>query len=591
MKISADIGQIRLDRRNAALCAGLVIAAFFAVNPFVELPFNDDWSYAWTVKQFLMTGHIIYNGWSTAAVITQTLWGALFVKVFGFSFSVLRFSTLPFAAGCGAVNYLLARRAGLTPGSAIFATITLCFSALFLPAATSFMTDVPGLFFTLFSLYALIVATDSARRISWTVAATTAAIIGGMSRQVVWIVPLALLPYVVFLRRRDAAYIVAAAICWITVAIDAALTLRWFSRQNDVVLDPPLFSSFLRALEMPRIMGIMLLAIALTTTLLIIPAAMPFCGMTLYRVWRERRGKAGIATLLVLAASTFVYFKYPFLTIEPWLVNTITPMGVLGSLELFGDRPISQPDGLRALMGAFTIFVLAVIMIHVLTWLFQPKRAFTQTREFFAAPGGQVALPAMVIFMLAYFTALAPRLAMRIIFDRYALEVMPVACIFLLRPIRCPGPLAITLLVIFSLFGLATTQDTLALARARVAAAQRLQDTGVPRTAIADGLEFNFWTQMEAEGYINREGVANSTHPHQMFVGAMPALLCEYRVEFNPRSGETDPSRFGTIDYISWLPPFHRRIYIDRYRNPWWLDPEKRKDQPIPQYWEGYDNF
>ena len=34
----------RNDLRNAMVCAAAVVAAFLAVNPFVQMPFNDDWT-------------------------------------------------------------------------------------------------------------------------------------------------------------------------------------------------------------------------------------------------------------------------------------------------------------------------------------------------------------------------------------------------------------------------------------------------------------------------------------------------------------------------------------------------------------------
>ena len=113
----------------------------------------------------------------------------------------------------------------------------------------------------------------------------------------------------------------------------------------------------------------------------------------------------------------------------------------------------------------------------------------------------------------------------------------------------------------------------------------------IPRTAFVDGFEFNFWTQLQAQGFFNRDGVANATHPFNQYLGMKPAILPRYRVEHNPRSGETDPSPFGSIDYVSWLPPFHRRIDIDEFRNPWWLNPNHKTTQPIPRYWEDYEAY
>ncbi len=58
--------------------------------------------------------------------------------------------------GSAAICYLLARRAGLSRNLAVFASMTMALSPMFLPLATSFMSDVPGLMFMLLSLYALV---------------------------------------------------------------------------------------------------------------------------------------------------------------------------------------------------------------------------------------------------------------------------------------------------------------------------------------------------------------------------------------------------------------------------------------------------
>lgn len=128
--------------------------AFLLTWPFAQLPFSDDWSYAFTARQLAQTSHLTYNGWATAAIIPQAYWGALIIRIFGFSFNALRIGTLPFAMAAAAICYLLARRAALAPGPAVLASMTMALGPMFLPLAASFMSDVPGLLFMLLSLYA-----------------------------------------------------------------------------------------------------------------------------------------------------------------------------------------------------------------------------------------------------------------------------------------------------------------------------------------------------------------------------------------------------------------------------------------------------
>jgi 4-amino-4-deoxy-L-arabinose transferase-like glycosyltransferase len=591
MKTTTSTNPRSSDLRIALLCAALTALAFLAVNPFVEMPFDDDWSYAWTVKQFLATGHILYHGWSTAAIITHVLWGALFAKIFGFSFTVLRFSTLPLAVASVALSYLLARQAGLSAKSSLFVAMTLALSPVFLPLATSFMTDVPGLFFILFSLYCLVLACTTQRSALWIILAVVVSILGGMGRQVDWLVTLAILPYVAFLLRRRPRLVALCAIGWLLVVANAALTTAWFNHQPDVMIDRPFHQSLVQVEYEPAGVLIALLKIALTTILLALPAVIPFCLSIARRTWRERRGRLGLIVVIALLLISAALLLWPTLDFEPWVGNILTPRGVLGDIELAGDRPTAQPQILSDILSAITHIAFGLILIAVLDWLSRPALAFKDFRQFFAAADGQVAMPMIALFTAAYLFVLIPRISESLIFDRYLIELLPLLAIALLRRFPSPGTAPIFLLSVYALFALASTQDVLALARARAAAAQRLQAAGVPRTAFVDGFEFNYWTQLQAQGFINRAGVTNANHPFNQFLGMKPAILPRYRVEWNPRSGETVPTPFGSIDFISWLPPFHRRINIDQFRNPWWLDPNHKTTQPIPRYWEDYEAY
>src|SRR5438477_7741425 len=77
----------------------LTILGFFAfacllVSPLRDVPVNDDWAYAWSVENLLKTGHLAVLDWSAHYPILATLWGSLFSLFFGFSFGVLRLSTM-----------------------------------------------------------------------------------------------------------------------------------------------------------------------------------------------------------------------------------------------------------------------------------------------------------------------------------------------------------------------------------------------------------------------------------------------------------------------------------------------------------------
>jgi hypothetical protein len=75
----------------------VVLMTALLVSAPVEAPVIDEWTYAWSVEHFLQTGELRVLEWSTVYPLAQILWGALFSRLLGFSFAVLRLSTLVLA--------------------------------------------------------------------------------------------------------------------------------------------------------------------------------------------------------------------------------------------------------------------------------------------------------------------------------------------------------------------------------------------------------------------------------------------------------------------------------------------------------------
>jgi general stress protein CsbA len=569
----------RIDLRNAILCAAAVIVAFLIVNPFVEMSFDDDFSYAWTVHQLLETGRITFNGWAAPVLITHALWGALFSKIFGYSFTVLRFSTLPMAAGSAFITYYLARNAGLTARAAVLATLTLCLGPCFLPLADSFMTDIPALFYMLASLYAL---TRSAQApalrpsLAWLFAGVLAGIIGGMGRQTVWGVPLCIIPYLIIIRHHDFRFVLAAIGGWLAVLLDAYLAMHWFAQQPWAYLDPSLPQYLRMTWDQPFNSLSALMEVSFTTVMFALPALLPFIIDSLARFWRERKTWRGAVTAIVILLLSIAASQHPKYVMPPWLFNIVGDRGVLGTLEISGARLTTFPLAARGIVSGLVLITCYLLVARCAEAVCEPHRVFSPIKKFFQSPNAGATL---VIFGIAYAGLLVIRSAHDLVFDRYCLPLVPCLAIPLLRGRKLT--IAWPALGIFILYTLALTQDNLALAKARQTATDLLKSHGVPRTQIAAGLEYNFYTQLEEQGHINRSGIGNPPHNFNDYAGYTPAIVARYRLEY-PRMGDMVSSPYGSIDYISWLPPFHRRILIDEFANPWWLDTTRPHSQPNP---------
>jgi hypothetical protein len=79
-----------VSRRNALFCALITGMCIAVIYPVANVPLGDDFSYTKTALDFARTGHFIYNGWATASLGWQIPWAALFIKFFGFSFTIVR---------------------------------------------------------------------------------------------------------------------------------------------------------------------------------------------------------------------------------------------------------------------------------------------------------------------------------------------------------------------------------------------------------------------------------------------------------------------------------------------------------------------
>ena len=87
---------------------------------------------------------------------------------------------------------------------------------------------------------------------------------------------------------------------------------------------------------------------------------------------------------------------------------------------------------------------------------------------------------------------------------------------------------------------------------------------------------------------VGRYGITNPPSAYDEFAGYTPAIKARYRLEF-PQYRDTIPSPYGEIDYISWLPPFHRKVLIDQFAKPWWLD-ANNKTHPPTNFEIDYEN-
>ncbi len=572
----------KTDRQFMVLCVGIVLAALVCTWPVAESGVIDDWSYAKTAQVLAQTGHLTYNGWGGAIVGVQAYWGALFIRLFGFSFLVVRLSNVPSAVGCVVLLYLLNRKAGLAPALACFGTLAVALSPLFIGVAATFMTDVPALFFLLLSVYGY---THLAERLdsdgspwqpelwAWAAVGVGAGVLGGTVRQFVWFVPLTSSAYL-FVRawvngRLTRAFLPLVASCLVT--LDLAMELvAWFNMQPYAL---PLGSNYsdnawsrvgFEAACALQTLGWMLLPVLVLIPLLV---------RLRIAEHRWRFGAAGAACAMVVwLAMCWCYGGIQFFE---FLSGACVGMsrGIPGRAPMpissvVLDAPQAVWHGMSVLVTVLVCMTLALALVS-LWW---------SSRLRYEYP---IVVRVAALFYLTYAALIliqSVKLMSSGMMDRYLLELLaPCVMVTLgvyqqwLGRVRVPVT-AWAVVALLAFYGVARSHDNFSELRARCTVTLALEQQGIPRNHILAGVEYDCWTQIGIMGYCNARPIKvpwRVFHP-TMHLGfdtfylsqeLVPAVHPYYVVAWAPHP-DLRMADMPPCPYTCWIPPFQRSLFV-----------------------------
>lgn len=586
--------------RGAFLCALLSIVAVLATVPFVEMGINDDFSFTHTALQLANTGKIAYDGWVGPMLGFQAYWAACFIKLFGFSFLLVRLSILPFVAGCSVLVYLLSLYVGLPRSRAIFLAFVLAFSPLALPVEASFMTDVPALFFLLLCLMCALQATDpqasQAKIVLSTAVLTAAGLTGGTIRQYVFLVPAAFQLYVAW-RWRSWWLRLWCGVCGLTAVMGAMALTRWFSFQPYVRVLPllPLSSraGYLHIAD--NLLGLFieygLLAIPVTVLYLFAGIRLPRAGWLILSV-----GSVLFAAALVLAApygyepNALLHQERAFhhnLVFRQFGGNIITDTGILGpGVEVIGDKPKILPIPLQIALAGTGAGLFALVSAELIRRL-RDARALSgpALAKWLRSDSGRARFEHLcILFSCTYCPLVASRAIAALALDRYLLPLFATGTILLLLWLPARVPVGLTagwvIAAIFAIYGVATTHDYFACSRARLRAAEMLEKVHIPRQCISAGLEYDAWTEIGLRGHLNLQGIVSPPNSYESQVGRRypladpywfwdetPTVQPSYLVVTSPQAGLLTLKEF-VVRYVAWLPPFGRVVLVQTANVP-----------------------
>ncbi|MET4666420.1 hypothetical protein [Sphingomonas sp. PvP056] len=154
---------------------GIVLAAALIVNPLRELlTWDDGWAYARSVENLLTTGRYQLDQWSAANMPVQIGVAAGLAKVFGYSLTLLRLTTLIFLIVLLLSFRRLAEACGCRPADAMVLALALFASPVAAILSFTFMSDIQFLAWLTLSL-ALYKAGLAQRRSLYILAGSVAA--------------------------------------------------------------------------------------------------------------------------------------------------------------------------------------------------------------------------------------------------------------------------------------------------------------------------------------------------------------------------------------------------------------------------------
>ena len=462
------------------------LLAILLVAASGNFPLNDDFSYGRSVLNLLEQGRLLYDSWLSMTLLTQVLWGAAFCKVFGFSFTVLRCSTLVLAWIGLLACYFLCRELGHGKKISTLAALTIAFNPFFFSLSFTFMTDVP--FFT-FCVLATLFYGKSFRsgKTGWIIAGTFFALAATFVRQLGLMLPLSF------------------ALAWLcregfrpksilTALIPAGLTLAlflWYSNWLASVQDlPGGYGNFQKlfkrigeegfwnaAFYRTGILAAYLGAFLLPVSLLLLPVLQR-------RLFHRKKWLTGIGLALLLATFTAAWDKLPW-------GNILYNAGI--GPKLLKDGYINL--NLYPLLPMWALNVLKIIGLIGALLLF-----FLQSANLSIPFFQQHSLRPIQIFALTNLTLYFGFLVLDMhFFDRYFFQILPFLLVIILptENVFIKKSLlraAIAVIVLQASFSISATHDYLAWNRARWVALDYLtKEKNIAPNQIDGGFEFNGW--------------------------------------------------------------------------------------------------
>jgi len=567
------LSLVRRLRLPALFCALSVLLCELISRPYANTGISDEWPYLLMAQKLAATGHVLYNGWGAPMLTWQLYLADAAIKLFGFSFTAVRFSTVVVAMLLAFVLQRALVLAGITEHNATLGTLALVLSPLYLMMSITFMTDIHGLFAVVLCLYgclAALRAPNPRKAIVWLNFAVVANVLCGTSRQIAWLGTLVMFPSTLWLLRakyRDQRHIwIAGSAITLAGFITIFACMQWLKQQPYVLPEHLVPKSFSTTLVIQHLVFLFLDAPFLL---------LPLFAVFLRSLWnRNRYSLAVIILTSILYTLISLHRGYPFL-MEPLWGDWVSPQGIYPSNHIPGTEPLFLHHGTRLVL---TIASLGGLLGLILSFFRDHPPPFK--KEAPESVSWNQLLVLLAPFALTYTLLLIPRAAEDSTFDRYLLPLLALASLCLIRYYqqrvnRRLGLFCALLILMMAAYGVATVHDTFSFYRARAVLAAELHSNGVPDTSVDYGWEVNLGTELQHADHINFPTLAVPANAYvpvpppppgtcpMWWYNYTPHIHPLYSVSFDPNVCY-GPAPFPPVHYSLWPYKTPGTLYVVR---------------------------
>ncbi len=527
---------MKSSKWNIIIILSLTVFIAFFINPVLELPLYDDWSFSKPVKNLTEGEPLQFTDWTSMNLITNVLWGYLFTLPDGFSFTALRISTIAIGIIGLVFFYLLAAKVLKDKQKAFLATLFILFNPYFLRYQYSFNTDVVFLSLAIISLYFFSLSIERDKLIYY-LSGIFFAIAATLSRQPGLLIPLVFgIAYLVD-RKITRSTLIKAILPILLVLLSLFLYARWLDNMS---IAPKLMDAGFERIITLYSRGIIdaLLTLAMNifnTTSFLGLFTFPLLILNFSKIYRWLESQKPLHTVIIIL-EVFIIF--------PFAIDLIIERSIPFVFE-FLLFPLFEPgvyhdsfnyeiqNGWYSVPLAVLLYFSSVLTILTLIVYLKEFSSIRQNKSFI-----------MILLFGLIYSAL---IINTYVFNKYLIVSIPAFVLMLLYNKNTKQVILITALSIFGLVSVLSADTNLTRYKARENVLNiLLNDKKVKPKEIDGWVEFNAWHFYDYD-YEPKENKSWYWVQDD-----------KYKIRFREEEGYRS---VYYIEYGIWLPPFRERCH------------------------------